>query len=65
VAEDLGPSVTTGAARAAASSPGQAPAPVRAERFAELLRNRSGMQQAIVMNLILSPPAYRSRASRR
>jgi hypothetical protein len=64
VAEDLGPPVTTGAARAA-SSPGPALPPVRPERFADLLRNRSGMQQAIVMNLILSPPAYRTRASRR
>jgi hypothetical protein len=63
VTEDLGTPVTTGAARAS-SAPGPA-APARPERFAELLRNRSGIQQAIVMNLILSPPAYRSRASRR
>jgi hypothetical protein len=64
VAEDLGPLVTTGAARAA-SSPAPALPRVGPERFAELLRNRSGVQQAIVMNLILSPPAYRTRASRR
>ena len=64
VAEDLGTPVTTGAARPApAAGPGVLA--VRPERFAELLRNRSGVQQAIVMNLILSPPVYRTRASRR
>jgi hypothetical protein len=61
LAEDLGTPVTTGAARAA-STPGPA---IKPERFADLLRNRTGVQQAIVMNLILSPPAYRTRASRR
>jgi len=64
VAEDLGTPVTTGAARAA-PAPGPAVSALRPERFAELLRNRSGVQQAIVMNLILSPPVYRTRASRR
>jgi hypothetical protein len=32
----------------------------RAERFAQLLRTPGGMQQAIVMNLILSPPPGRA-----
>jgi len=63
VAEDLGTPVTTGARTVAA--PGPAAPAFRPERFAELLRNRSGVQQAIVMNLILSPPVYRSRGSRR
>jgi hypothetical protein len=61
VAQDLGAAVTTGAARAAPPSLPR----VGPERFAEFLRNRSGVQQAIVMNLILSPPVSRTRASRR
>jgi hypothetical protein len=64
VAEDLGTPVTTGAARPAPAPQGAPPAP-RAERFADLLRNRSGVQQAVVMNLILSPPVSRTRSSRR
>jgi hypothetical protein len=63
VAQDLGTPVTTGATRPALSA--DSPPPVRPERFAELLRNRTGVQQAIVLNLILSPPAYKTRASRR
>ncbi len=61
VAQDLGTSMTT------VLSPSTTTAlPVaRAERFAEMLRSRSGMQQAIVMNLILSPPVSRTRASHR
>jgi hypothetical protein len=61
VAQDLGTPLNTGAAPSAVTV---LPA-ARAERFAELLRNRSGMQQAIVMNLILSPPLARTRQSRR
>jgi hypothetical protein len=64
VAEDLGLPVTTGTTRAAPSAE-PAPPPIKPERFAELLRSRTGVQQAIVLNLILSPPAYRTRASRR
>jgi hypothetical protein len=64
VAEDLGTPVTTGATRASLPAD-PAPPPIKPERFAELLRNRTGVQQAIVLNLILSPPAYRTRASRR
>ncbi|MGE5191654.1 MAG: hypothetical protein ACM3U2_04075, partial [Deltaproteobacteria bacterium] len=59
VAEDLGTPVTTGAGRPAA------PPASRAERFAELLRSPSGVQQAVVMNLILSPPVSRTQSSRR
>jgi hypothetical protein len=61
VSQDLGVAVNTGPTP---SSPSALPA-VRAERFAEMLRNRAGIQQAIVMNLILSPPVSRTRASRR
>jgi len=59
VAEDLGRPVAT------AAPAGAAPAPVRAGQLLELLRNRTGVQQAIVMNLILSPPVSRTRSSRR
>jgi hypothetical protein len=61
VAQDLGVALNTGSAPSTTSA---LPA-ARAERFAEMLRTRSGMQQAIVMNLILSPPVSQTRASRR
>lgn len=64
VEQDLGPSVSAGlSARTPASSP---PAqPDRARRFAEMLRNPATLQQAIVVNLILSPRASVGRLPRR
>ena len=65
VVQDLGPSIPAGmSARATTSSPA-APLPDRAARFAELLRNPASVQQAIVLNLILSPPVASRRLPRR
>src|SRR5262249_32694153 len=57
VEQDLGP----------AAKPAATPAPPadRSARFASLLRNPASLQQAIVVNLILSPPASMRRLPRR
>jgi hypothetical protein len=64
VQEDLGPPVTAGLST---RTPPVTPAaqPDRARRFAELLRNPATLQQAIVVNLILSPRATVGRLPRR
>jgi hypothetical protein len=64
VAEDLGPPVTTGASRPT-TAPQGVPSVPRPERLAEILRSRTGLQQTIALNLILSPPVSRTRSSRR
>jgi hypothetical protein len=65
VEQDLGPPVSAGpSARAPAPSQPARPAD-RAARFADMLRNPANVQQAIVMNLILSPPAAFGRLPRR
>jgi hypothetical protein len=65
VTADLGPTMTGGAPlRAAALSPAVATT-VRADRFAEMLRNPANVRQAIVLNLILSPPPARAHTPRR
>ncbi len=62
---DLGNSVTSGSARPSLATPPRAAESPRAERFAELLRSPAGVQQAIVLNLILSPPPGRTGSHRR
>ena len=65
VEQDLGTPVTAGpAARAMPAPPAPSP-PDRASRFAELMRNPASLQQAIVVNLILSRPASAARFHRR
>jgi hypothetical protein len=64
VAADLGTTATFSPETRAAQAP-PAPAASRASRFAELLRSPAGVQQAIVLNLILSPPVSRSHTPRR
>jgi hypothetical protein len=65
VAVDLGPTMTSGASMRAPPLPAAVSATVRADRFAELLRNPASVRQAIVLNLILSPPPARARMPRR
>ncbi|MBI3866702.1 MAG: hypothetical protein HY290_32880 [Planctomycetia bacterium] len=65
VAADLGATVTGGSARPAVAPLSRSGTAPRAERFAELLRSPAGVQQAIVLNLILSPPPGRSKPQRR
>ena len=64
VEQDLGPPVPAGMSPRMPSAP-PAPTADRALRFAEMLRNPANVQQAIVMNLILSPPAAFGRLPRR
>lgn len=63
VAADLGTQAPGGALRPA--PPGRATGASRAERYAELLRSPGGVQQAIVLNLILSLPPGRTGSHRR
>jgi hypothetical protein len=63
VATDLGPAVA-GAPVPAAVPVGGPAVSSRAEKIAAMLRSPAGVQQAIVMNLILSPPPGRTRATR-
>jgi hypothetical protein len=65
VAADLGPTLTSGASMRAPPLPAAVSATLRADRFAELLRNPANVRQAIVLNLILSPPPARARTPRR
>ena len=65
VAADLGPTMTSGASMRAPPLPVAVSATLRADRFAELLRNPANVRQAIVLNLILSPPPARARTPRR
>ncbi|HLJ11794.1 MAG TPA: hypothetical protein VKU82_11425 [Planctomycetaceae bacterium] len=65
IAQDLGPAVTAGPSARQTPAPSGAAAPGRADRFGELLRNPASLRQAIVLNLILSPPAARTRSSGR
>lgn len=65
VAADLGTSLTASASQPSGSGAARAPGLPSAERFAELLRSPAGVQQAIVLNLILSPPPGRSGSHRR
>jgi hypothetical protein len=62
---DLGTPVTTGASARGMPAPPPAIPPARAVRFGEMLRNPATVQQAIIMNLILSPPPGLARSSRR
>ena len=63
LAEDLGAPVTTGAARPLTPAPPVAPTGAsRADRLADALRNPASLRQAIVLNLVLSPPPARSGA---
>ncbi|HEY3964283.1 MAG TPA: hypothetical protein VGM05_06975 [Planctomycetaceae bacterium] len=62
---DLGNSVTGGSARPSLATPPRPVESPRADRFAELLRSPDGVQQAIVLNLILSPPPGRAGSHRR
>ena len=65
VTADLGAPIALGV-QAQAKAPAGGPAGKSpAARFAELLRTPAGMQQAVVMNLILSPPPGRTRTQRR
>jgi hypothetical protein len=61
---DLGPAVTAGPSGRATPAPPAQPVE-RSARFASLLRNPASLQQAIVVNLILSPPASMRRLPRR
>jgi hypothetical protein len=65
VAVDLGSSAASGSGRPPLTTPPQAVESPRAQRFAEMLRSPAGVQQAIVLNLILSPPPGRTGSSRR
>jgi hypothetical protein len=65
VAVDLGPTMTSGASMRAPPLPAAVSATLRADRFAELLRNPANVRQAMVLNLILSPPPARARTPRR
>ena len=65
VAADLGTTMTNGASmRAPPLSPAVSET-LRADRFSEMLRNPASVRQAIVLNLILSPPPARARMPRR
>ena len=65
VAADLGTTMTSGASMRAPPLPPAVSATLRADRFAEMLRNPASVRQAIVLNLILSPPLARARMPRR
>ncbi len=65
VAADLGPTMTSGASMRAPPLPPAVSATLRADRFAEMLRNPANVRQAIVLNLILSQPPGRARVPRR
>ncbi len=49
-----------GSTSSVAPSTAASAATVRADRFGELLRNPANIRQAIVLNLILSPPPARA-----
>ncbi|HEY2251377.1 MAG TPA: hypothetical protein VGH74_09965 [Planctomycetaceae bacterium] len=61
---DLGPTMSSGAPMRAPALPAAVSATVRADRFAEMLRNPAHVRQAIVLNLILSPPPALARKPR-
>lgn len=61
---DLGPTMSSGASMRAPALPAAVSATVRADRFAEMLRNPAHVRQAIVLNLILSPPPALARKPR-
>jgi hypothetical protein len=63
--QDLGPSAVTGAGKVAGSPPPGPPPLPSPQRFAEMLRNPATVQQAMVLNLILSPPVARKGLARR
>lgn len=65
VSADLGTTMTSGASMRAPALPAAVSTTLRADRFAELLRNPANVRQAIVLNLILSPPPGRAGTSRR
>lgn len=65
VAADLGMTMTSGASMRAPPLPSAVSETLRADRFAEMLRNPASVRQAIVLNLILSPPLARARMPRR
>ncbi len=64
-AADLGPTMTSGASMRAPPLPAAVSATLRADRFAEMLRNPANVRQAIVLNMILSPPPALARKSHR
>jgi hypothetical protein len=64
VTADLGAALATADSPTAALLPSPQSGKSPAERFAELLRNPAGMQQAVVMNLILSRPPGLNRSQR-
>lgn len=65
VEQDLGLSAAMDAAQQAAKPFSGVPSPPGPQRFIELLRNPATVQQAMVLNLILSPPAARKGLTRR
>ncbi|MBS0263671.1 MAG: hypothetical protein JSS02_17140 [Planctomycetes bacterium] len=64
VAADLGAAVATSTTSLLGGPNPAAMVKSPAARMAELLRTPAGMQQAVVMNLILSPPPGRARTQR-
>jgi len=65
VTADLGSPIALGVQPQGGGAAGRPAAKSTAAKFAELLRTPAGMQQAVVMNLILSPPPGRTRTQRR
>jgi len=61
---DLGPTMSSGAPMRAPALPAAVSATVRADKFGELLRNPPNIRQAIVLNMILSPPPALARKSK-
>lgn len=65
LSQDLGVPVTTGTASLRPAPAGPALEAPRAELLSELLRNPASVRQAVVLNLVLSPPAARLASRRR
>jgi len=62
---DLGPAISGASSMLAPQVSATASATARADKFGELLRNPANIRQAIVLNLILSPPPALARKSHR